>query len=214
MVAVILLGCIAVTASAEDAWAHITRRNELRIGWGDQLFETLMWHNPTSVATTMPTDYRQTFHEDHRYFQHVWLEYQWRFKSWLSVGGMIDASGVSWNEVTRNGAGQEVARDPGHYFYNVVLMPTVRFTYFHHPNVNLYSGLGVGFDINGGTESSLKGRRTEVGAAIQMTVFGVSANYDRWFCAVDLGGLTALQNGNAIFMAVSRMINVSIGARF
>jgi len=199
---------------AETKSDYLTRRNELRVGWGDQLFETMMWRNPTYTITSMPADQLYSYHENHKYYQHLWIEYQWRFFHWLSFGGMIDGSGVSWDEVTRNGMGAEVSRKNSQHFYNLVFMPTVRFTYFHHPNVNLYSGLGVGFDINGGTETNLSGKHTDIGAALQITALGMSANYDRWFFTVDVGGLTSLKNTNAIFMAVSRMINVGIGARF
>ena len=206
------MACLSV--HAEDKWAYLQQRNELRIGWGDQLFESLVWHNPTYIVKTMPTSYEQVYHENYRHDQHVWIEYQWRFKHWVSLGGMVDWSDVRWDDVTRNGAGVEVAREGGHWFYNIVIMPTVRFTYFHHENVNLYSGLGVGLDINGGSETDGWGRKTDVGAAINVTVFGVSANYQRWFWTVDFGGLYALKNGNTIFMASSRIMNVGLGVRF
>ena len=93
-------------------------------------------------------------------------------------------------------------------------MPTLRFTYYHHPNVNLYSAVGLGIDINGGTEMNTQGQFTDLGAALNMTVFGVSANYQRWFVTLDFGGLSALKNFNTIFLATSRIINVSVGARF
>ena len=210
----ILLCGLTTTAWAEDKMAYLDRRNEIRIGWGDQLFETLMWHKPASVVQTMPATYEQVYRENFNYSQHIWIEYQWRFNHWFSLGGMFDGSGVSWNNVTRNGKGQEVARQSGEHFYNLVIMPTVRFTYFHHEYVNLFSGLGIGMDINGGSETNTKGQRTDVGAAVNITVFGVSANYDRWFGTVEFGGLYALKNANTIFMASSRIINVSIGARF
>lgn len=209
-----LLFAVAATVTAETKWDHVNRRNEIRIGWGDQLFESLMWHNPTSITTTMPETFQQTYHEDYRHHQHVWLEYQYRFKHWFSLGAMMDMSEVGWDDVTRNGTGAELSRSRGHYFYNLVFMPTIRFTYFHHENVNLYSGLGIGLDINGGTETNAKGQHTEVGAAVNLTVFGVSANYKRWFWTVDFGGMYALKNANAIYMASSRIINVGLGARF
>ena len=203
---------IAVMAETKEDRAN--RHNELRIGWGDQLFESLMWHNPTSIVTTMPTTWQQVYHEDYHHDQHLWIEYQWRFNHWFSLGGMFDMSEVHWNDVTRNGAGTEISRSKGHYFYNLVIMPTVRFTYYHHPYVNLYSGLGFGLGINGGSEKNARGQKTEVGAAVNVTVFGVSANYDRWFWTVEFGGLTSLKNVNTIYMVCSRMINVSFGARF
>lgn len=208
---VVSLVCIV---HAEDNLAYLEQRNELRLGWGDQLFESLMWHNPTSITKTMPVTYEQTYKENYRHHQHIWLEYQYRFNHWFGLGGMIDMSEVGWDKVTRDGTGAELARDGKHYFYNLVIMPTVRFTYFHHPNVNIYSGLGIGLGINGGTEVNGQGKNTDLGAAANFTIVGVSANYKRWFVAFDYGGLYSLKNANYIFMAKSRMLNLSVGARF
>jgi hypothetical protein len=199
---------------AENKWTHITQRNELRIGWGDQLFESLIWHNPTSIITTMPDSYQQVYKENYSYNQHVWMEYQWRFTHWFSLGAMVDFSHVGWDEVTRNGKGAELNRKEEQFFYNAVIMPTIRFTYFHHENVNFYSGLGIGLDINGGTETNALGNHTDVGAAINLTVFGISANYQRWFWTIDCGGLYALKNMNTIFLMSSRIVNVGMGVRF
>lgn len=209
-----MLCSIAVVGFAENKWTHITQRNELRIGWGDQLFESLIWHNPTSIITTMPDSYQQVYKENYSYNQHVWMEYQWRFTHWFSLGAMVDFSHVGWDEVTRNGKGAELNRKEEQFFYNAVIMPTIRFTYFHHENVNFYSGLGVGLDINGGTETNALGNHTDVGAAINLTVFGISANYQRWFWTVDCGGLYALKNMNTIFLMSSRIVNVGMGVRF
>ena len=209
-----MLCSIAVVGFAENKWTHITQRNELRIGWGDQLFESLIWHNPTSIITTMPDSYQQVYKENYSYNQHVWMEYQWRFTHWFSLGAMVDFSHVGWDEVTRNGKGSELNRKENQFFYNAVIMPTIRFTYFHHENVNFYSGLGIGLDINGGTETNALGNHTDVGAAINLTVFGISANYQRWFWTVDCGGLYALKNMNTIFLMSSRIVNVGMGVRF
>ena len=210
----IALFCVFGTVSAETKWDYLNQRNEIRIGWGDQLFESLIWHNPTSITTTMPASWQQVYHEDYHYNQHLWVEYQWRFKSWFALGAMMDMSEVNWSDVVRNGKGEVISRDPHHYFFNLVFMPTIRFTYFHHPNVNLYSGLGIGIGINGGTETNMYNHYTDIGAAVNFTVFGVSANYQRWFMTVDFGGLYSLKNANTIFMASSRIINVGVGARF
>lgn len=209
-----MLCSIAVVGFAENKWTHITQRNELRIGWGDQLFESLIWHNPTSIITTMPDSYQQVYKENYSYNQHVWMEYQWRFTHWFSLGAMVDFSHVGWDEVTRNGKGAELNRKEEQFFYNAVIMPTIRFTYFHHENVNFYSGLGIGLDINGGTETNALGNHTDVGAAINLTVFGISANYQRWFWTIDCGGLYALKNMNTIFLMSSRIVNMGMGVRF
>jgi len=208
------LFCLVSTTMAEERGGHILHRNELRIGWGDQMFETLMWHKPTYIVNNLPASYEQVYTENFKYYQHLWLEYQWRFNEWCSLGGMIDGSGVSWDEVTRNGQGVETFRDQPHYFYNIVAMPTVRFTYFHHPNVCLYSGLGLGFCVNSGSERNEKSQFTDYGAAFDLTLIGVSLNYGRWFCSMDLGGLFAMRNANTIFLAGSRIFNIGIGVRF
>ena len=208
------LFCFSISLFAEGKWAYLNRRHEMRIGWGDQLFESLMWHNPLYRVKTMPASYRQTYHEDYHHYQHIWVEYQQRYKGWFSYGAMVDISFVDWDDVTRNGRGVEVSRDKNHYFYNLVIMPTIRFTYYHHEYVNIHSGLGFGMCINGGTEKNGKGDKTDVGAAVNFTVLGFSFNYDRWFWTVEFGGMYALRDFNTIFMASSRMINVGFGARF
>ncbi len=209
-----LLFAVGASAFAEDRLAYLNWRNEVRIGWGDQLFESLVWHNPTSITMTMPASVTYEYKERYRHNQHIWAEYQYRFNHWFSLGGMLDVSEVGWDRVTRNGQGVELARNKNNYFYNLAFMPTVRFTYFHHDYVNIYSGLGIGMDINGGTEVDGNGKHTAVGAAVNLTLVGVSANYKRWFCAFDFGGMYALKNANAIYMLKSRMLNFSIGARF
>ena len=199
---------------AENDLAYMQHHHEIRIGWGDQLFESLIWHNPTSVITNMPASSTYSYKEQYRYHQHLWAEYQYRFTHWFGLGGMVDVSEVGWDMVNRDGTGKELNRNKNNYFYNIVIMPTIRFTYFHHENVNIYSGLGLGMDINGGTETDGKGRHTVVAPAINFALVGISANYDRWFIAFDYGGMYALTNINHIYMAKSRMLNLSIGARF
>ena len=210
----IALCTLSLVCMAETKWDHLTWRNEVRIGWGDQLFESLMWHNPTFTVTTMPATWQKTAPERYRHNQHLWAEYQYRFNYWFSLGGMADISEVGWNNVTRDGTGQILNIGKREYFYNLVIMPTIRFTYFFHPNVNIYSGIGIGVDINGGTELNEKNKNTDFGVAVNGTVLGISANYRRWFAAVDFGGMTAFRDKNHVYMAASRIINVSIGARF
>ena len=103
---IVLVCCVcSLSIHAEDKYAYLSQHNELRIGWGDQLFESLVWHNPTAITTTMPESYRRTYHEDYHHDQHIWLEYQNRPKGWFSYGGMADISFVDWDDVTRNGKG-------------------------------------------------------------------------------------------------------------
>ncbi len=208
--------CVMMAATRMD---FVDMKHELRVGWGDQIFETSIWHNPTSIIV-MPNntsvDYSgqmYKYKENYIYYQHLWAEYQYSVSYWFSLGLMADGSGFSWDNVTRNGYGEVQQSDPQHA-YNVVAMPTMRFTYFFHPNVNLYSGLGVGVDVNGGTETNAKGHKIEVGGALQITVIGVSANIKHFFAALEYGGMYGLRSTNEVYMLKSRMFTASIGVRF
>lgn len=209
----LMLAAIA-PVMAETRIDRMVMPNEIRIGWGDMLFESLMWHNPTSVPQTMPEEWSNVYDEDFRHHQHLFLEYQYRVNYWLGVGLMTDLGEVDWNRVIRNGRGEEISREPGHYFYNISVMPTVRFTYLRTEYANFYSGLGIGLCVNGGTEYNSAGKTTDFGAAVNLTLLGLSVNYKRWFAAVEVGGLYGLKNANTVFMAGSRTFNASIGARF
>lgn len=217
----LIIGLIlAMPVEAESRSGFRTRRNELRIGWGDQLFEMAMWH-PTAAITIIPENpyfppqsYREVYHENYTYTQHVFLEYQYRFNRWFALGAMADGSGFMWDDVTRDGRGSELERSTGHYCYNVLLMPTMRFTYFWHKYMNLYSGLGIGMGVNGGTEEGMQGKKILPAAAMQLTLLGFSVSVGRCFAAVDLGGLISLKDSNTIFLLESRIVSASIGVRF
>lgn len=199
---------------AETRIDRAAMHHELRVGWGDQIFETLAFHQPTSLVTTGSTSQFFNYKENYHYSQHFFAEYQYRLNSWFGAGALLDGSGVTWDGTTRNGLGEEVDRNPGQYFYNIVVMPTIRFTYLHHPYVDLFSSLGAGACINGGTEEDAHGHHTAVAPAFNITLLALSVNYKRFFTTVDFGGMYSLLNANTIFMAKSRMFAVSLGVRF
>lgn len=187
--------------------------HQLRIGWGDQMFETLVWyHQPHS--TIYPESYIGQYEEDFRYVQHWFAEYQYRAKYWFNVGAMVDYSGVLWDKVRRNGKGEELDREADCSFHNIAVMLTMRFTYFHSKYVSLYSGLGAGMNINTGSEVDYLDRHTAVAPALNITALGMNVGNNRWFGAVEFGGLYSLANLNEVYMAGSRMFTVSVGCRF
>ncbi len=205
--------CFALPLCAETKDERAELKHEIRIGWGDQFFEQVAWHNPTHIVTTMPDTYRQTYKENYRYHQHLWFEYQRRPNHWFSYGLMFDMSEVAWDEVVRNGQGAEIYRTPGQDFYNIVLMPSIRFTYLSLPYFNMYLGMGMGLGVNGGTEKNKEGKRTDVGLAVDISIIGLSWNYKRWCWTIDAGGLYSIKNLNTIFLASSRILSVGIGVR-
>lgn len=189
------------------------RPHAIRIGWGDQLFETLVWyHQPHS--TIYPESYIGQYEEDFRYVQHWFAEYQYRVKYWFNVGAMVDYSSVLWDKVRRNGKGEELDREEDCSFHNIAVMLTMRFTYFHSKYVSFYSGLGVGLNINTGSELDYLDRHTAFAPALNITALGMNVGNNRWFGAVEFGGLYSLANINEVYMAGSRMFTVSVGFRF
>ena len=207
----LLVCCFTMSGNAESREERMQLRHELRIGWGDMMYESLMYQNPFALKYF---DGFHTYHEDFKYAQHWWLEYQNRHNEWFSYGAMVDFSNVSWTDVERDGYGIEWSRSPGHNCYNVVIMPTIRFTYLHLPHFNMYSGFGMGLGINGGTETNSDGKHTDAGFAADVILLGFSANYERWFWTVDIGGLSSLRNMNTIFLLSSRIFSVGLGVRF
>ena len=186
--------------------------HQLRIGWGDQMFETLVWY-PQSHSTLYPESYIAQYEEDFRYVQHWFAEYQYRVKYWFNVGAMVDYSGVIWDKVRRNGLGEELGREKDCHFHNIAIMLTMRFTYLHSRYVSLYSGLGAGVNINTGSELDYRDRYTALAPALDITVLGMQVGNERWFGAVEFGGLYSLANIHEVYMAGSRMFTVSVGCR-
>jgi hypothetical protein len=187
--------------------------HELRVGWGDQLFETLVWYNQPH-PTLYPETYIGKYEERYRYTQHWFVEYQYRVRYWVNVGAMIDYSGVIWDKVRRNGIGEEVSSEKNCNFHNIAIMATARFTYMHSKYVLLYSGLGAGLNINTGSEIDYRGRKTTLAPALNLTVLGMSVGNEKWFGAVEFGGLYSLMNMNEVYLAGSRMFTLSVGCRF
>ncbi len=186
--------------------------HELRIGWGDQIFESIVWRSGL-YPTVLPEDYTIVNNENFRYIQHYYVEYQYNMNYWYSIGGMIDYSGVLWDEVTRNGQGKELKRNKNQMFNNIVIMPVIRFSYVRTEYVALYSSLGLGLNINTGTERDYKGRYTAVAPAINISLLGVTIGKGRCFGAFELGGMISLANTNEVYMLGSRFFTASVGVK-
>jgi hypothetical protein len=201
--------------SIREVRSQVCKKNphDIRIGWGDQLFETLVWYNQPH-STLYPESYIGQYDERYRYLQHWFVEYQYRVRYWFNVGGMIDYSGVVWDKVQRNGIGEEIKRDKNCNFHNIAIMVTTRFTYLHSKYVLLYSGLGVGLNINTGSEIDYRDRKTALAPALNLTVLGMSVGNEKWYGAVEFGGLYSLMNIQEVYLAGSRMFTLSVGCRF
>lgn len=208
--AVLVLMC--VTASGRTKDDTMSMRHEIKVGWADQLFEQMFWRN--EMPYVMSESQSRVYKQNYRYNQHYWLDYQCSFAPWFSAGMLVDHSSVHWDNVTINGAGQELDRVPNQRFYNLIMMPSMRVTYMHRPHVEIYSELGLGFDLNGGTEKNEKGRRTSLGYGYDFRPVGVRFNSGRFFTAADFGRTFALRDSDHVFLAMGRIISVSVGFSF
>ncbi len=186
--------------------------HDLRIGVGDQLFETMMWRDRGHYQN-MPEWYEAPYDENFRYTQHCFVEYVYNFNYWYGLGLLVDYSGVIWDRVVRNGQGKEISRELDRNFHNIAIIPTVRFSYFHHDYVSLYSALGVGLNVNTGTEL-IKGRATVVAPAANITLLGMRVGKGCFYGAVEIGAMAALNNAYEVYMFGSRLFTASIGVRF
>lgn len=198
---------------AETVEERATRKSEIRLLVGDMLWESLIWHNaPHANYTGFPDrDYIENNH--YGWTPHLGLEYQYRWNDWLSFGAQVDYQQTVWKTQHYNNQNTLTASE-SQTFYNISILPTVRFTYYHHPYVNLYSSIGIGIDINGGTEKDIYGKTTACGVALDIAVLGISAGKDRWFGTIEFGGLSAMKNKATIYMLASRIVTVGVGVRF
>ena len=186
--------------------------HELRVGWGDQTFETIMWRNQ-EYPTVLPPTYKNTYNEHFRYTQHWFVEYLYNVNYWYSFGAQVDYSGVLWDKVTRNGQGTEITREKDHNFHNISIIPSVRFSYFHREYTSLYSSFGVGLNINTGTELDYKSRQTTIAPAVNIALLGLRVGKGRFYGLVELGGMFALVNSNEVYMLGSRIFTTSFAVR-
>lgn len=211
---IFILSLFTAATMAESRAARDTLKHEVRVGWGDQLFETLVWRNQNPPGTLLPDGSAFVRNENYRYSQHIFAEYQYRFNKWFSLGGMFDGSGVTWRSNLYDKSGKFIRTDGNHNFYNLVIMPTVQFTYLYHEYVSLHSGIGVGLNINGGSEQDIYGNYTVCALAVDITYFGVTVGHGHWYGSFDLGGLYSMKGQNVVFMASSKIFRAAIGARF
>ena len=185
--------------------------HDLRIGVGDQLFETLIWRDRGHYQH-MPENYEALYDENYRYTQHCFVEYLYNFNYCYALGLQVDYSGVIWDQVLRNGRGEEISREKGKNFHNIAIMPTVRFSYYHHDYLSLYSALGVGLNINTGSEL-INGCKTKLAPAGHITLLGMRVGKGRFYGAVEVGAMVALNNAFEVYMFGSRLFTASFGVR-
>ena len=213
---VILYFCFATLAKAGDCGPQSDRNpiHELSLGVGDQLFESLVWQNPQFIVDNMGSDWSNVYRERYRYSQHWFFDYYHNLSERLALGVRADFSACLWDEVLRSGTGSEISREADCFFMNISLLPKVRWSWYHSDALRVYSALGIGLNINTGTEADAYGHKTACALAVDLTLAGVQYSFGQWYAFGELGGLTSLKDKNTIYMLGSRIISLGVGLKF
>lgn len=204
----LLLVCSTVSLHASEP---LPGRHTVRMGWGDMLFETLVFHSslPGTYPSpeTLPSSFTRTENYDFGYTGHFYAEYSYRLSRVVSVGIQADVEGIFWKEGTFDRYHKPKVPATQVRNWDIVLMPTVRFTYLNRPLVRLYSGLGAGalfaLDNAGGFQ---------LASALNFNWIGVEIGKGHWGGNVELGMLNALTDAYHVFQLGSRL--VSFGAYY
>lgn len=210
-----LLALVITPLRAETEDGRYIRPHELRLNLGDCLWENLIWRNEPHPMLTDAGSGATLFEQKYKYAYspHIAAEYHYRVNRWLSAGMMVDFQYTSWTKGIFDNKDQLVSSSREN-FYNLSILPGVRFTYVYHPNISLYTTIALGLDINGGSEQDLRGKTTACGLAVDIRALGIAAGKDHWWGTIDVGGLTAMRNKGTIFMVCSRIITAGVAYTF
>ena len=174
------------------------------------LFETMIWHDQVHKDYSWAAD-GKLFSEDHHYMYmpHISGEYSYRLLPWMNLGLSLNFQETGWHRECYDNSGvmKNMSREN---FWNLCLMPVVRFNYFRREHVEIYSSISAGMDINGGSEKNGFGQNTVCGFAADLRLVGVSAGSGHWWGFAEFGGLYALRNKDTMFLMNSEMIRVGI----
>ena len=184
-------------------------RHQVRLGWGDPLFETLAFHpslkGEYASSASIPAGFTREETFSYGYTGHIFGEYLYRCSKVVSVGVQLDVEGIFWQKANFDAAHQMVGEAVPVRNFDIDIIPTVRFTYLDTRWVRLYSGVGLGvllaFDNAG-----------EFGAAptLNLNFLGVQVGKGHWGGAFELGMLNALRDSYHIYQLGTRLMSVSV----
>ena len=164
------------------AWAGNPPKHHLRLGWGDMLYESLVFPSASKAKG------------GNGYSGHLFAGYQYNLTPVVSVGGQLDYEAIRCSDMNN---------------YDLVLMPTIRFTYLDSDWAELHSGMGVGilaaFDNQGGFEMA---------PAMDLNFVGVQLGQGPLRMGLDLGCMISLMNTHKIYLMGARLLSVSLNYSF
>lgn len=210
--------CLAVSVQLDAQTKDVTSefsRHEVRLGVGDMLFETMIWHNQVHKSYVgSPAEILYPEKRGYRFLPHISGEYSYHLLPWMSLGCALDFQQTYWRTEYFNSADDRVKESVKENFFNLCILPTIRFNYFRREHVGLYSALAVGMDINGGTEKNGRGQKTVVGAALDLRPIGVIFGAEHYWGYVELGCLNALKSKDEMFLLCSEIVRIGLSYKF
>lgn len=136
----------------------------------------------------------------------LFLDYQYRFNKWLSVGANLGWCGAfSSRYYLRNGNIEK-------HFMQFSLMPKVKCTYFHSKWVELYAAGAIGALC----ETSSEGSNNKVYwyGTTQVTLFGLAVGNGQWFGAFEIAPAIYFNGTEGMAPTPMSLFNISVSYRF
>ena len=204
---IVSVGCYAIPADSTML------RHEVRVGWGDMLFETAVFHDSPLHRWANPEyispQYTILEKHNHSYTGHFFVEYRYSFKWWLSLGFQADLQGIFWKETEYDRYHNAVSGTTEMKNFDLTLMPTLCFTFFRGKWVDLFAGISGGLLIAMDNHSGC-----EPAPAFALNLLGLSVGKGHWSGSAELGMMGALLNTQKIYMLGSRLFAVSLNYSF
>ena len=235
---------ISMPLSAEQtASEFIHGRHAIRIGWSDawmsNVYDELSAINqvplendnylqyiqglPAPMAHEYLTHYRMALADSHRVFSmgHFLFGYRYQLTPLIGVGLETDLLTATDRFHMVDGYRTTMDKHARNQLFHLTLMPTVRFTYYRHRVLELYSALGVGYSYTAYTFAvpvEWNELDNSHGISLNTTLFGVNVGGEHWYVEAELGSMCSWSfmwpQSTWGPLYGSRLLSVAVGCRF
>lgn len=178
----------------------------------DAVWEQVMYHDIAGLdySGCNPT-YTYTEKNNYWHSPHVALEYAYRMNNWFELAMQTDFQLTTWDVNEYRGGNASSHRN---CFYNLSFIPEARFVYLRRKYVEMHSGLGIGMNINGGSEVFPGEGHSVNTLAYDINYVGVKAGAGHWYGTFDLGGTFAFFDTSTFFMVSARIFRLGVCYKF
>lgn len=190
-------------------------RHEFRLGVGDCFTDHLIFpDNPHRSYASVSAGAVYVESRNHRYLPHFFAGYDFTPAGKWTFGIDFDFSAFKWQDEIYSGGSDTPVTVEEQNCANFALLAHVRRNWRSDGNWKIYSAIGLGIDINTGSETDMYSRKTELGMALSITSFGVQYATGRFFVSAELGNHFAFLDSMNVYAAFSKLLSLSAGYRF